>query len=228
MRQHAHAAAATLAIAGFRHGGAVVALGDARVKLAQIFRNGSDDFFAFGGGAVKLFLFPRALRLNFFSFRGDSLFDIFQPRLRNFHAAFDFFRGHHHFELAVIGFGHFGLGVGDFMLQRFKGFVGFYRAALIAIFARAVFPLLPVELELLAFRHDLSMGFFRGGDIGAGATKFRFRFADTLGKSFQFRAQDGNLVVNALQLDKVRNRRVHEQTILAQGCSGLCGNRGGG
>ena len=77
MRQHAHAAAATLAIAGFRHGGAVVALGDARVKLAQIFRNGSDDFFAFGGGGVKLFLFPRALRLNFFSFRGDSLFGIF-------------------------------------------------------------------------------------------------------------------------------------------------------
>jgi hypothetical protein len=35
-------------------------------------------------------------------------------------------------------------------------------------------------------------------------------------------------VVNALQLDKVRNRRMHEQTILAQGSGGLCGNRDAG
>jgi hypothetical protein len=35
-------------------------------------------------------------------------------------------------------------------------------------------------------------------------------------------------VVDALQLDKVRNRRVHEQTILAQGRSRLCGNRDAG
>src|SRR6266478_4833427 len=133
-----YATAAALPVASFGHGRAVVALGDTRVKHAQIFRDGSDDFFAFGGGRVELFLFLGALRLNFFSLGSDSLLRFFQSRLRYFHAAFDFFRGHHHFELAVVGFGNFGLGVGNFMLQSFKGFVGFYRATLIAIFARAV------------------------------------------------------------------------------------------
>ena len=228
MRQHAHAAAAALPIAGFGHGRAVVAFGNSRVEFAQIFRDGSDDFFAFGGGGVEMFLFLRALRLNFFSLGSDSLLGFFQPGLRDFHAAFDFFRGHHHFELAVVGFGNFGLGVGNFMLQSFKGFVGFYRATLIAIFARAVFPLLGIEFKFLALRDDPGVGFFRGGDIRAGAAKFRFRITDTLGECFQFRAQDGHLVVDALQLDKVRNRRVHEQTILAQGRSRLCGNRDAG
>jgi len=77
-------------------------------------------------------------------------------------------------------------------------------------------------------RDDPGVGFFRGGDIGAGAAKFGFRITDALGKCLQFRAQDSNLVVNPLQLDKVRNRRVHEQTILAHGRGRLCGNRGGG
>ena len=209
MRQDAHAATAALPVAGFGHGRAVVALGDARVKLAQIFRHGSDDFFVLRGGGFELFLFFRPLRLNFFPFRGDGLFGFPQAGLRDFHAAFDFLRGHHHFELAVIGFGDFGFGVGDFMLQRFVGFVGFYRAALVAVFARAVFPLLGVEFELLAFRDDLGVHFFRGGDIGASAAKCGFRIADTFRKCFQFRAQDGNLVVNALQLNQVRNRRMH-------------------
>ncbi len=123
---------------------------------------------------------------------------------------FDLFRGHHHFELAVIGFGDFGFGIGNFMLQSFKGFGGFYVAALIAVFAGAVFPLLAVEFELLALREHLGVGLFCGGDLDASAAKFRFRFTDTLGECFQFRAQEGNLVVNALQLDKVRNRRMHE------------------
>ena len=209
MRKDAHAAPAALPVAGFGHGRAVVTLGDARVEFAQIFRHRSDDFFALGGGGFELFLSFRSLRLNFFSFRGDGLLGFFQARLRNFYAAFDFFCGHHHFELAVIGFGHFSFGVGDFVLQGFEGFVGFYRAALIAVFARAVFPLLRVEFELLAFRDDLGMGLFRGGDISTRAAKFGFRFADTFRKCFQFRAQNGNLVINALQLNQVRNCRMH-------------------
>jgi hypothetical protein len=35
-------------------------------------------------------------------------------------------------------------------------------------------------------------------------------------------------VVNALQLDQVRNGGMHGHAILAQGSGGLCGNRGGG
>jgi len=35
-------------------------------------------------------------------------------------------------------------------------------------------------------------------------------------------------VVDALQLDQVRNGGMHEQMILAHGHRGLCGNGGGG
>src|SRR5260370_34850892 len=69
MRQDAHAAAAALPVARFGHSGAVVALGGARVKLAQIFRDWSDDFFALGGGGFKLFFLLPSPRLNFFSVR---------------------------------------------------------------------------------------------------------------------------------------------------------------
>ncbi len=209
MRQDAHAATAALPVARFGHGRAAVALGDARVKFAQIFRHRGDDFFALGAGGFELFLFFRPLRLNFLPFGGDGLFGFLQAGFGDFHAAFDFFRGHHHFELAVIGFGHFGFGVGDFVLQSFVGFIGFHGAALIAVFARAVFPLLRVEFELFSFRDDLGVDLFRGGDIGSGAGKLGFRFAEPFWISFQFRAQDGNVVIDALQLNQVRNRRMH-------------------
>jgi len=91
------------------------------------------------------------------------------------------------------------------VLQGFERFVGFHGTALIAVFARAVLPLLPVELELLALRDDLAVRFFRRGDVGTSAAELGFRFANALWKSFQFRAQNGNLVVNALQLNQVRN-----------------------
>src|SRR5205814_119186 len=187
VRKDAHAAAAALAVAGFGHGRAVVSFGDARVQFAQIFRHRRDDFFALGGGGLQLFLFFRALGLNFFSLRGDGLLRFFQSRLRDFHAAFGFFRRHHHFQLAVFGLGHFGFGVGDFVLQCLKSFVGFYRPALIAVFPRAVFPLLHVKFELHAFRDDLRVCLFRGSDIGACAAEFGFRFADAFWKRFQFR-----------------------------------------
>jgi len=125
-------------------------------------------------------------------------------------SAFGFFRDHHYFQLAVFGFRNFGFGGGDFMLQSFIRLVSFHGAALIAVFARAVFPLLPVELELLALRDDLAVRFFRRGDVGTSAAELGFRFADTLGESFQFRVQDGDLVVNALQLNHVRNGGMHE------------------
>src|SRR5205807_8436424 len=150
--------------------------------------------FTLGGGGFQLFLLLRPLRLNFISFPSDGLLDFLQSGLRNVNAALGFFGGHHHFKLAIIGLGHFGLGVGDFMLQCFVGFVGFHGAALIAVFAGAVFPLLPVELELLAFRHDMGVGLFRGGDVGTGAAEFAFCFAAAFWKSFQCRAQNGDLV----------------------------------
>ena len=41
-------------------------------------------------------------------------------------------------------------------------------------------------------------------------------------------AQNGDLVVNALQLNQVRNSGMHVEAILAQARAGLCENRGGG
>src|SRR5260370_34472028 len=102
MRQDAHTAAAALPVAGFGHGRAAVALGNSRVKFAQIFWNGSDDFFAFGGGGVELFLLLPAQRLNFFSLGGNGLLGFFQPRLLALHAPFTFFRGLHSLALSLI------------------------------------------------------------------------------------------------------------------------------
>jgi len=123
MRQDAHAATAALPVAGFGHGGAVVALGDARVKFAQIFRDRSDIFSRSPARLRAVSFFPSLAPDSFRS--TATLVRFFEAGLRDFHAAFDFFRGHHHLELAVIGFGHFGFGVRDFMLQRFVRFVGF-------------------------------------------------------------------------------------------------------
>src|SRR5206468_10322299 len=50
--QDAHAAAAALPVASFGHSRAIVALGDARVKFAQIFRYWRNDFFAFDGSGI--------------------------------------------------------------------------------------------------------------------------------------------------------------------------------
>jgi hypothetical protein len=75
---------------------------------------------------------------------GYGLFGLFQVGFGIFYAAVYVFAGHHDFQLAVFGFGHFGFRVGDFVLQGFVGFVGFYGAALIAIFAGALFPLVYV------------------------------------------------------------------------------------
>src|SRR6266850_5798515 len=162
MRQDAHAATAALAVTGFGHGGAVMALGNARVKLAQIFRHGRDDSLALRKDRFELPFLFRPLGLNLFSFRRDGLLGFFQSGLRRLHSAIEFFAGHHDLELAVFGFGHFGFGVGDFVLQGLEGFVGFYRTALIAVLPGAIFPLLHIEFKFLAFGGALGMGLFCG------------------------------------------------------------------
>src|SRR5260370_29396580 len=144
VRQDAHAAPAALPVSGFGQGRTVVALGDARVKFAQIFGHGSDDFFAFGGGGLELFFLFCPLRLNLFSFRNDGLLRFFQSRLRDLYAAFGFFRGHHYFQLAVFGFRNFGFGGCVFLLQRLVPLIGFFVAVLLEVFSSKVFPLFSV------------------------------------------------------------------------------------
>jgi len=67
--------------------------------------------------------------------------------------------------------------------------------------------MLPVELEFLRSATAWAWA-FRGGDLGARAAEFGFRFA-IVSEIHPVRAQNRDLVVNALQLNKVRNRRMH-------------------
>jgi hypothetical protein len=95
------------------------------------------------------------------------------------------------------------------VLQGFEGFVGFYRAALIAVLPGAVFPLLDIELKFLAFRGALGMGVFCGSEFRARDAQLGVGLEDALRKSVQLCAQCGDLVVDALKLNQVRNRRMH-------------------
>ena len=221
VRENAHAATTALSVAGLGHGRAVVALGNAPVKVAQFFRDRSNEFFPLGDSGFELFPFLRPLCFDLFSFGRDGLLGLFQPGFRDLHATFGFFSGHHNVELAVFGLGNFGLGVGDFMLESSERFVGLYRATLVTVLARAILPLLHFELELLAFGDNLAVGLFCGGNFSAGAAELGIGFANAFRKSFQFSAQSRNLVVNALKLDQVRNRRMHGRPILAQGAAGF-------
>src|SRR6266849_9156375 len=164
VRQDAHAAAAALAVAGLRERDAVVAFGDARIEFAQILGNGTQGAFALGEGRVQSFLFYGLQRFDFLALRGDGLLRFLERGFRGFDAALGIFSSHHDFELAVFGLGDFRFGIGDFVLQGFVGLVGFYRAALFAIFLCAVLPLLDVQLEFLALGEAVGVGFAGDGD----------------------------------------------------------------
>src|ERR1700732_965264 len=138
--------------------------------------------FAFGGGGVQRLLFCRLQRFDFFAFRGDGLLGLFQRSFRGFDAALRIFSAHHDFQLAVFGFGDFRFGVGDFVLKRFVGFVGFYRTALFAVLLGAIFPLLHIEFEFFALGKAVGVGLTRGGDGVARAGQFQVGLANALGK----------------------------------------------
>src|SRR4029077_16350829 len=159
-----------------------MALGDAFVKNTQVFGDRRDGGYALGEGRVQLFFLRGVLRVQSLAFGGDGLLGLTQRGFRGFQAAIGIFSGHHDFELAVFGLGDFRFGVGNFVLQGFVGFVGFDRAALFAIFLGALFPLLDVEFEFLAFRETVSMGFAGGGDWVTRHSQFQVRCVYTVGK----------------------------------------------
>src|SRR6266436_4369417 len=97
--------------------------------------------------------------MDFLTFRGDGLLCSLQRCFGIFHAALGILSTHHNFKLAVFGFGDFGLGIGDFVLQRLVGFVGFNGATLFTVFLGAVFPLLHVQLKFLALGEAVGVGF---------------------------------------------------------------------
>src|SRR5258708_31067520 len=74
VRQDAHAAAAALAVAGFRERDAVVALANASVKNAQIFGDGCDGALALGKGRFQILFLCAVLRLDFLTLGCYGLF----------------------------------------------------------------------------------------------------------------------------------------------------------
>src|ERR1700733_15589479 len=150
MWKNAKAAAFALTVFDLSERVTVVALRDPVVKGEQAFRYRRDGLFAPGYRGGEFLFLCAVLQFDFFAVAGDGFFSFFQIGVGVAKASVDFFAAHHEFELAVFGLGDFGFRVGDFVLKSFVGFVGFDRAALIAIFARAFLPLLDVELEFLA------------------------------------------------------------------------------
>ena len=152
MRKDAQSAAFALAVFHLRERVAVVALGDAVVEDDACLRESVRQFFrARLVAAASSFFFAEYWTSISLRSRGDGFFGFLQVGVGVAHATVDLFAAHHEFELAIFGFGDFGFGVGNFVLERFVGFVGLDRAALVAIFAGAFFPLLDVELEFLSF-----------------------------------------------------------------------------
>ncbi len=171
------------------------------------------DFFALRQIRIEFGFFCSALRLNLRALRSERNFRLLERGFGGFDFALGVFDGHHLFELAVFGSGGFGFSVCNFMLEGFVGFVGFYRSALIAVFARAFAPLIYVEFKFFAFRLRVRMFFFRSGNPGTGAAQHRIRFLDALGKRFQLRAQSGDAQIKSLQLQKLRNRGIHAERV---------------
>ena len=217
VRQHAHAAAAALPIAGFGEASTVVAFGDARIEFAQILGNRSQGVFAFGDQGFEQLLFLGLQGFNLFFLFGDRGLVFLQIRLGVPNAALGLFARHHHFQLRVFGFGDFRFGVGNFMLQSFVGLVGFDGAALVAIFLRAIFPLLDVQLEFLPLFLAVDEALFGRCDSCAGTAQFGVGFLDALRKGLDFGTHGADQVVDALQLDQVRNGGMHGPVILTQG-----------
>jgi hypothetical protein len=68
---------------------------------------------------------------------------------------------------------------------------------------------LDVELKFLAFRRAFRVGRLCCGKFPARDGQFGIGIHNTLRKSLELCSQNGNLVVNALELNQVRNRRMH-------------------
>jgi hypothetical protein len=87
--------------------------------------------------------------------------------------------------------------------------------------------LLDVQLEFLAFFLAVGMRFFRGRDSGARAVQLGVGLPDALGESVEFGPQRGDLMINALQFDEVRDCWMHVASLTHRGAR-LCRNASGG
>src|SRR5580700_4470215 len=199
----------------------MMTFGDARIKFTHIFGNRSQGALALPKQRIELLLFLGLQSFDFFSLFGDRRFIFLQIRFRMPDAAFRFFASHHHFQLRVFGFGHFRFGVDNLVLQGFVRFIGFDGTALVAVFLRAVLPLLHVQLEFLAVFLAVDEALSSGRNGCARAAQLGVGFTNALRKCLNLGAHRDNQVVDTLQLDQVRNGGMHRSLILTQGALGF-------
>ena len=133
----------------------------ARVHVKDFFRNLRGDSFARGNIREHFAIYFACVIFNFLSFRGDGLLGLAQRDLGALHIFFRFFSGHHLIELSVFRFRNFHFSVGNFVQQRFVGFIGFYGRGLPAEFLCALAPFCNFEFCFPANRNDLRERVFR-------------------------------------------------------------------
>ncbi len=175
--QDAHATTFALIVADFSQRGTGMLFGNAVVEFGEIFRNFGRDLESLRIRGFQLFLFVGVLHFDLFLLEGDDLLGFLEFRFDALHPAFGFFNAHHLVKNEIFGFGGFRVGIGNFVLEGFIGFVGFHGAALGAILLGAILPLLNVELEFSALRLSLRKRFFGGSHSVARATQFGVGFA---------------------------------------------------
>jgi len=99
-----------------------------------------------------------ALGLENCALASGQRFGFLQGKFAGLDLAVKFLAGNHALEETIFGAGHFGFGVGDFVLEGAEGVVGFHFIALIAILLTLVAPLLDIEFVFFSILETLGMG----------------------------------------------------------------------
>jgi len=97
------------------------------------------------------------------------------------------------------------------VLQGLIRFIRFYGTALGAIFLRALFPLLHIQLKFLSLREGLCVGFLGGGHGSLRAIQLGIRLAKTFGKAVEFRTKHGDPLIKLVEIHKMRDCRMHAE-----------------
>jgi len=213
MRQQAHAAPAALFADRFGQRLAVMAFCGARVNIQNFFGNLRGELFADRNVREHFAVYSTRRIFDLLAFRGVGFFRFGERGFRELHHFLRFFRDHHLFELYVFQLSDFRFGVGNFVQQRFVGFVRLHRRGLRLEFFYPFAPLGDFEVTFFAGRDELCQRFFRGRDGSASPVQFGVIFTDAFGGSFQIRAQRCDFVVGLLKFEKQRNRRMHEGSL---------------
>ena len=106
------------------------------------------------------------LGLNRGALAASDFLGLFYDLLGSLDAPLVFLAGDHLLEQAIFRVGNFVLGILNFTLEGFEGFVGLDLVGLIPISLGFVLPALDVQFEFLALLEGFELGRFAGGEFG--------------------------------------------------------------